>query len=90
MNYTHNTLTWLLQLFGSVINWVFSTELVNVNNVSISFGSAFVYFFIIYLVISLFLNAKVGAIGHYAKQRKSNEKTYYTDDILRNPGKYID
>lgn len=60
MNYTHNTLTWLLQLFGSVVSWVFNTELVSVNNVSISFGSALVYFFIVYLVISLFLNAKVG------------------------------
>lgn len=60
MNYVHNTLQFLLFVLQNTITWLFSIELVNYNNVSISFGSAFVYFFIIYLVISLLLNAKVG------------------------------
>lgn len=59
-NYVHYSLTFLIQLLGAVITWLFNTEIISYENISISIGSTFVYFFIVYLVISLFLNAKVG------------------------------
>lgn len=60
MNYVHNTVMFLLGIFKNTILWLFNTELVNYEGLSINIGSAFVYFFIVYLVISLLLNAKVG------------------------------
>lgn len=73
MNYTHNTVLWLLNTMRDLITWLFSVELVNYEGVSISFGSAFVYFFIVYLVISLLLNAKVALSRERIIEERKNK-----------------
>lgn len=73
MNYTHDTVLWLLNTMRDLITWLFSVELVNYEGVSISFGSAFVYFFIVYLVISLLLNAKVALSRERIIEERKNK-----------------
>lgn len=73
MNYTHETVLWLLNTMRDLITWLFSVELVNYEGVSISFGSAFVYFFIVYLVISLLLNAKVALSRERIIEERKNK-----------------
>ena len=70
MNYVHDSLTFLIQVLRDTVLWLFSTEIVQLNNSSISIGQTFVYFFIVYLVISLLLSARFGAIGTIAKEKK--------------------
>ena len=73
MNYVHDSLTFLIQILRDTVLWLFSTEIVQLNNSSISIGQTFVYFFIVYLVISLLLNAKVG-LSHESIIKGRKEK----------------
>lgn len=74
MNYTHDTVLWLLNTMRDLITWLFSIELVNYEGVSISFGSAFVYFFIVGVVLSLLLNARFSNIGAVHRENVMNER----------------
>ena len=76
MNYVHNSLQFLLQVLSSTITWLFSTEIISYNNTSISIGQTFVYFFIVYLVISLLLNATFSNIGQVHKEHVKKERTF--------------
>lgn len=77
MNYVHYSLQFLFSILQNTILWLFNTELVNYENISISFGSAFIYFFIVYLVISLLLNAKYSNLGQIKKEQVRNARKDY-------------
>lgn len=78
MNYVHNSLMFLISVMSNVITWLFSTEIVNYQNVSISFGAMFIYFFIVYIVISFLLGARFGNIGATAR-KAAREKSNSSD-----------
>lgn len=63
MNYVHNTVMFLLGIFKNTILWLFNTELVNYEGLSISIGQTLLYFFIVGVVLSLLLNARFDNIG---------------------------
>lgn len=83
MNYVHNSVMFLIGAFKSVVQWLFTVELVSYENVSISFGETFLYFFIVYLVISLLLNARFSNIGQVHKENVRKEREQIKEDNKR-------
>lgn len=74
MNYVHYALQFLIGVFKNTVLWLFNTEILNYNNVSISFGAMFLYFFIVYLVISFLLNARYTNLQTVRREQLRNER----------------
>lgn len=74
MNYVHYSIMFLLDAFKNVITWLFTIEIVNYENISISIGQTLIYFFIAYAVISFLLNARYSNIGTIKKEQIRNER----------------
>lgn len=74
MNYVHYSIMFLLDAFRNVITWLFTIEIVNYEDISISIGQTLVYFFIAYSVISFLLNARYSNIGTVKKEQIRNER----------------
>lgn len=77
MNYVHYSIMFLLDAFKNVITWLFTVEIVNYENISISIGQTLVYFFIVYAVISFLLNARYSNIGTVKKEQIRRERQNY-------------
>lgn len=74
MNYVHYSIMYLLNAFRDVITWLFTIEIINYENISISIGQTLIYFFIAYAVISFLLNARYSNIGTIKKEQIRHER----------------
>lgn len=83
MNYVHYSLMFLIGIFKNTILWLFNTEIVNYNDTSISFGAMFLYFFIVYIVISFLLNARFSNIAQVRKEHVKNERQFENNVTVR-------
>lgn len=77
MNYVHYSIMYLLNAFRDVITWLFTIEIVNYENISISVGQTLIYFFIAFAVISFLLNARYSNIGTIKKEQVRNARKDY-------------
>lgn len=77
MNYVHYSIMYLLNAFRDVITWLFTIEILNYENISISIGQTLIYFFIAFAVISFLLNARYSNIGTIKKEQVRNARKDY-------------
>lgn len=77
MNFVHYSIMFLLNAFRDVITWLFTIEIVNYENISISIGQTLIYFFITFAVISFLLNARYSNIGTIKKEQVRNARKDY-------------